>query len=421
MDYKDIIEEINTASNIAICTDEISSKELSLAIAALYLHLESMGKGVSLILKDTPREGIQEVLDINKIDGRSDVKSQDYTVSINYGDSGIERVTYDTDEKSGKIIFHIIPKEGDFNFDNVEFNDGGDKYDLTITFNLNEFRDMGDLYEENDYLFKENRVVTFGKTDIGDINVVLDQGQSYSEAVHLVLREFGEDIEPKSLDLLMEAMLTRAKILEGNAAPNSVRAINRIIEDGGDLYKGLRKQYYSKDFANMQLQIKLMQNVKVNREKRVAWSVLTIDDLEGNNVDKKNLDVRGRIPFNVSDEFDVVLAAYEIEKNRVKIVIESNNPEVYSAKELAGVFGGKGGRSHSTCIANEMSANTFEDQLFDVINDLWGINLEKIESPVVSIVDGSDNVDNLTINKENSKLIGANGNTLESEAGFDED
>lgn len=421
MDYKDIVEEINTASNIAICTDELSSKELALAISALYVHLEDMGKGVSLILKDSPREGIQQVLDNNKIEGRDNVKPQDYTVSINYGEAGIERVTYDTDEKSGKIIFHIIPKEDDFNFDNIEFNEGGSKYDLTIAFDLDEFRDMGEVYDANDYLFKENKVITFGQNDIGDINVVLDQGQSYSEAVHLVLREFKEDITPKSIELLMEAMLTRAKILEGNAAPNSVKAISRMVEDGGDLYKGFRKQYFSKDYANMQLQIKLLQNVKVNREKRVSWSILKIEDLEEHQIDKQNLDVRGRIPFNVSDEFDVVLAGYEIEKNRVKIVIESNNPEIYSAKELAGVFGGKGGRSHSTCIANEMTSKTFEQQLFKVIHDLWGIDLLNDKEPVVSNSGGSRNVDNLTIDGGNSKLGSPFGNTLESEADSDED
>jgi hypothetical protein len=405
MEYTGASKRIKKARRILICVKSFSTTETTLALVALQKQLQILGKEVDIVATRKPRKRTSEILSKYGVQILKKIESGDYTVSINYKNTPIEKVTYDTDEKSGKIIFHITPAGKSFNFDNIEFNSGGKKYDLTITYGLDTPKEMGKIYEENQYLFKETDVIGIGGEN-GDFNIPIET--SYSKTVYQLLKTTGE-IDKEVLELLTQSTMHDLNLLEDN--PRDISTLISLIEEGADLQMAITNQYYSKSFANIQVQTKLMQNLNVNEELRIAWSLVELGDLESNGIDKNSLDVKGRIPFNSATEFDIAIAAYQIEDKNIRMVIESNIPEKYSAKELAGVFGGSGSRTHAGCIAKEMNTKNFEKELVKVIKDLWKIE----DNPVVISGKGMDNVGNLTNSNGNSKTNVVASDTLESE------
>lgn len=371
MNYKTITQEISNSSSIILCLNTLTSIEQTYSIIALIKYLEGLDKKVTLVIITKPSETISSLLSTHSFKHQDSLEGSDYVVTINYGSSGIEKVTYDTDEKSGKIHFHIIPTDDNFNFDNVEMKAGGGKYDLTITLGLSDFKDMGNIYEEHEYLFKENKTLTIGHENIGDMNIVLDEGQTYSYAIYSLLKESKEEIPNEIYNILLTGIVHNSKMIEGNASTQSWKAIGELIESGGDMNNAMQTIYYSKPQTNINMQSLLMKKVQVDTKARVIWSVLSSNDISA-----VSLDTRGRIPFNISNEYDIAIAAYELKENRIKVVIQSNLPDKYPAKELAGVFEGKGGDSHAVCTVKEVGVKDFNKHFFPVLKDLWGLEVK---------------------------------------------
>jgi hypothetical protein len=118
-----------------------------------------------------------------------------------------------------------------------------------------------------------------------------------------------------------------------------------------------------------------MKNVRRDQNAKVIWSVVKKDKLDGSGVTEATLDLRGRIPFNISSDFDLAFAAYEIGKEKLRVVIESNDTQKYSASVIAGVFDGEGGEAHAECTMTGFSANDFENRLFPILKDLYSLEI----------------------------------------------
>jgi hypothetical protein len=148
-----------------------------------------------------------------------------------------------------------------------------------------------------------------------------------------------------------------------------------MIGQGADFNKLISDNYFSKSQPNLDLQIELMKSVKRDGDAKVIWSVVDNQALQKVGVTASNLDVRGRIPFNISSDFDLAFAVYEIDKGTLRVVIESNNTDKYSASVIAGVFDGEGGEAHAEATVKGFSASDFESRVFPILKDLYGLQI----------------------------------------------
>jgi hypothetical protein len=391
---------VSGSSRVLLYIDNINSFDKASAVVGLIRFLRAAGKSADLLVENDPEPDIRELLNKNEVELLKEVKPRNYTITINYGRSGIEKVVWDKDEKNKKLVFQIAPGDDGFTFDDVQFSEGSSKYDLTIVLGLTDLKDAKLLLEDNEYLLKENKVVviTRSKEKIGDLYVPLGNDGSFSESVYNLLKDSGADLTKETVEILLNGTINHRKILEGNASSNSWNLISSMIGQGADFNKLISDAYFSKSQQNLDLQIELMKNVKRNEKARLIWAVVDQQGLRKARVTADNLDVRGRIPFNISSDFDLAFAVYEIGGETLKMVVESNDTSKYSASVIAGVFDGEGGEAHAECLIKGFSASEFESKLFPILKDLYGIQ-----------------VDNLT--PETSKKIVLKGKTIDKKPG----
>ncbi len=386
---------IDQSESVLILADTINSFDKACSVVALCKYLNSQDKKYDLLVLKGVSKVTEELFKKYKVSPIKKLKGQNFEIEIDYGATGIEKVIWDKDEKNKKLVFKITPGSGNFTFDSVKFNEGGAKYDLLVTFGLSSFTSLGSFYDDNEHLFKECNTVVFArsKKKIGDIFVSIDSDSSYSETVFDQFKEYNIDMDKESVELLLNGTVNFRKVLEGNASSNSWGLISSMIEKGGDFNKSISNVYFSKTPANLNLQIKLMQNVKMNKKAEIVYSKVSFSDLKYYGVTKGTLDVRGRIPFNLSNDFKLAFSVYEVEKDTLRVVIESNDVSKYSANVIAGVFDGKGGEAHAQCTIKGMGVDNFEKEFFPILTDLYSIDFEKE-------------------NRGDSKNIGAKGKVL---------
>jgi nanoRNase/pAp phosphatase (c-di-AMP/oligoRNAs hydrolase) len=368
---------ISSSSRVLVYVDILNSFDKTSAIIGLMRFLKNAEKSADLFLDKDPGKELKSLLDKYKIGYIKEMKPQNYTITINYGDTGVEKVVWDKDEKNKKLIFQIAPGENGFSFDDVEFSEGASKYDLTIVVGTADLKRVKLFEGDGEYLIRENRtvVVARGKEEVGDLFIEVESEGSFSEAIYNKLQEAGADFDKETVEVLLNGTINHRKILEGNASSNSWNLISSMIGQGADFNKLINDNYFSKSQQNLDLQIELMKNVRRDQNAKVIWSVVKKDKLDGSGVTEATLDLRGRIPFNISSDFDLAFAAYEIGKEKLRVVIESNDTQKYSASVIAGVFDGEGGEAHAECTMTGFSANDFENRLFPILKDLYSLEI----------------------------------------------
>lgn len=370
-----IISQINKSTKIALCSDTIDTVDKAYTLAALAKFLQQQKKEVAIILADQPSEEFSKFLQNQNLSYETEAKPLSYVISIDYGASGLDKVTYDTDEQKGLLKFYIVPSAGTFDFENVEYTTEGKSYDLTITVGIKSFKEMKNVYEKSDYLFKDNKVISLikGIDSLGDLYWKAEADESLLIALYNVVRG---DISQEIMDFILEGVIAMDTILEGGANNSTWGAISMLAQEGASVDKALRKSYFSKTYPNLDLQIKLMHNIKVAKDVGVIWSTVSTEDMKFCGVNEESLDLKGRIPFNVSKDFDLAIAAYEVKKDSVTVLVESNNPEKYSASKIAGVFSGTGNDSHAQFSIEDIPIKDFSKRFFMVLSDMYDTNVE---------------------------------------------
>lgn len=371
---ENINQLIGNSKSVAICTDKIADMDLANAIIALTKFLQNSGKAVGIIVKENPEAEIKELFEKRGVVYTNSATPLRYVVSIDYGKSGIEKVLHDVDEAESKVKFYIIPSGKKFDFEDVEYSQEGNDYDLTLTIGIGSFQQMGKIYESADYLFKQNKVISIAKDidSLGDEFLLVGHNSTYSAVARDII---GERVDDEIREVLVDSLIQDLDLLEGGVDNEKLKILFDTAGASFDINEVLQRTYFSKTYKNLDLQIKLMTNIRVDKSARVLWSVVTIDDLKFAGVTRNTLDTKGRILFNISGDFDLAIAAYEVERTLFKIVVESNNPKKYSAANLAGVFEGRGNDRHASFVVKDTPRKDLEKNLFIVLENLYGIRI----------------------------------------------
>ncbi|MCA9376888.1 hypothetical protein H6763_02960 [Candidatus Nomurabacteria bacterium] len=370
-----IKDMILNSKKIAICVEDVSSTEIATCLGLLAKFLADRGKEVGVYSAGAIDTQLAEKIENEGFKVENTLKSITYVISIDYGRTGIEKISYDPDEKTGRLNFYITPTSGEFDFENIEYKTEGNDFDTVITIGVTSFKDLGELYDKNRKLFIDSKVISIVKGDstLGDQSIQVGEDENYLVALKQLI---GEDLDEKSANLIADALLGDIQTVDMIGDPDLLSELVELGKYGVDLSDKLNKIFYTKTYSNLDLQIKLMHNVTVDRESRVIWSKLNREELKFCGIDKDNIDLRGRIIFNITDEFDIAFAVYEVARDELEIVVESNDTSKYEASNIAGVFGGKGTPSHATFRVENMPIKDFEKNIFVVLNDMYGLNVK---------------------------------------------
>ncbi len=368
-DLSKAISDLKKANSVIIFSPSIDTVDKAISIVTLARICKKKKKSVQVLCPKTLKASIGKIFKNEEVDIVTAPTTKDYIVSVDYSVGNIDKVICKRDERAKKLNFIITPKDEEFNFDNVELISGGSSFDLVFSFGLENLNSVNEEYQK---IFENAKVISITKkeTDIGKYKFLLNDYKSYSEFIYEFAKAFSESLSEEDLTLLLQGVISKYKLLE-NGNDDGWLIANKFIKYGADFNQALRDLYYSKDYENFELQRKVLENIRVDRKNKVAWSkvALMMD------VDSSNLDIKGRILFNVCEEFDIAFVLYHLDKENIKVVFESNNPQKYPALELAEAFSGHGTNSRVVFSNGSLSAEDFEEKLFTQIYSLFDIKV----------------------------------------------
>lgn len=377
---KNLFQLVKSAQKILIVFKGILVDSDISNISNLLSYLQSLSIQYQFLCVEKQSSEIQELCNKNGIELSYDLKPSEYVVTIDYASSGVEKVVYDTDKENGKLVFKILPTKNGFSFDNVKFQEGSGKFDSTILVGTDNPKELGKFFDDNEYLFKESSYIKFVNSDyITDI-----------------LLDSEEVFDPQFMEILTNNIVSGLNIIEGILEPVQQDRLVKVLNLGGNLSKSIIGKYYNKEEKYLKLFRYLFRNTQTSGE--VIFSIIRKENLkEFTFEDIKNF---GRIPFNIIDKYKLALILFELQDERMYLVVESNDPTRFSASTIAGVFDGKGDSGHAYCKVDDMKYEEIEKRFWPILKDLYNIE--------VSHESDSKNVDNiprvLTKRHKNSKL-----------------
>lgn len=178
---------LTTAQSIFIVLPQNPSFDKVAASLGLYLSLTKAGKSVEIGSPTEMRVEFSSLVGVDKIKDSFQGGKDSLTVSFDYVEEAIEKVSYNIE--GGKFNLVIKPKPGHPPLDSerVEYSYTGGKVDLIFTVGASSLDDLGNIYKDNQKAFAESQIINFDSNprnqEYGQVNLVDPTAASLSEDV----------------------------------------------------------------------------------------------------------------------------------------------------------------------------------------------------------------------------------------------
>ena len=126
---------------------------------------------------------------------KSEIGHQNLTISFDYSEDSVDKVSYHIGEETNKFYLTIKPKKGKdpLNSDSVEFSYTGAEADLVILVGVSNLEDLEQLYFGYEKLYKDTGIISINTypTSFGTIKFDTTKVTGYAELVAQMIDTFG--------------------------------------------------------------------------------------------------------------------------------------------------------------------------------------------------------------------------------------
>lgn len=203
---RDLIEK---SQDILIVTHEHPTADSIGSTLALYLGLMSLGKKVTVVCPDPVTVELSNFIGVNKI--ATDVSRQNFTISLDYVEGSIEKVSYNIEGEKFNLVIEPRPGFPPFEKEKVHYAYTGAPCDLIIAVDTIHLGGLKRIYENEKNLFASKQIINIDRhpnnAKYGSLNIV----EVKTTTVELVAKfleiigvNFTEDIATNILNALFE-------------------------------------------------------------------------------------------------------------------------------------------------------------------------------------------------------------------------
>ncbi|MBN2100924.1 hypothetical protein JW710_03460 [Candidatus Dojkabacteria bacterium] len=420
-DYSKIGEKIRGAKKILVCINNRSSLDTHLAALSFVFYLRDMNKNALICVNGKLSAKHEKLFKDAEVDYKNALEPLNYVISIDHSGGEIEKVSYD--DKDGKFNLYITPTDGvkGFDFDDVSYSYGGTSFDLVFVFGARSLRWLRDLYKNNKEVFDKNTLVNInnlkGAQEFGEIRLV-DTEISVCEIVYGLLNAKSTLSSTKIMDLLIKGVVDHFQLFQrGDFKISSVETLMTLVKAGADLKDAIQNLYFSRDIGNFEITRKAMVNMKYDKDSKLAWSGVSLFDINRSGIDRDSFVLDGRIIFNISNSFDLAFVMYEVADNEVWVEFESNLDK-YNARNIMSSYSPSGNASRVFFTVSGKSMLEVEQEILKLLKETLGV------SGFAPVTGASDASSGITLEGEEQVLTedDENGNnTRNPENGDEED
>ena len=190
------VQVLQDSNSGVICLPENPTADSVAAATALYFGLTKLGKNVSLACSGEVKA---QLAGVDKIQPSLTTSGENLVISFPWVEGSTDKIDYFI--QGGKFNIVIVPGKGHEKLDskNVVYGYSGGSVDFIITVDASSLRALGSLYEDNQELFKDKKIINIARnltnTFFGQVNHVYRGISSTSEIVLNILRSLNAELD----------------------------------------------------------------------------------------------------------------------------------------------------------------------------------------------------------------------------------
>ncbi len=210
--------------------------------AALYHSLLSAGKRARLVAPRVPSvlselKNLSQNLIPESDHIQTELGNENLTISFDYSEDQVDKVSYHIGEETGKFHLTIKPKPGfaPLNVDTVEFGYTGASADLIFLVNISSLESLEQLYFGYEELYKNAPMVSIslGGTSLGAIQLTPTYHSSLSELMAVTLMQLDMTIDNEvATGLLYGIEQFSQNLTAANTEPETFEVVAKLLRAG---------------------------------------------------------------------------------------------------------------------------------------------------------------------------------------------
>ena len=342
-----IVELMRRSNKVLIMPSApIDGDSLGSALS-LYIFLKKLGKEVTVVCSD-PVPDLLQFLPNVKMVGNQMVSTNDFIITLDLRNASVENIKSKVENNKVNII--ITPKEGRFSEDDVSFNKGRSDYDLIITVDCAELKQLRSLYENNIEMFYQIPVINIdhhvSNTHFGKLNYVDIMASSTTELLIPIFEEISEKegknlIDEDTATLLLTGIITdTGSFQNANTTPKAFDDAAKLVAYGARQQEIIQNIYKTKQLSQLKLWGRVLSKIQVDEENKIVWSTVSQQDYQDTeSTEEQTGDIIDELMTNAPEAEIVVLIKEK--KDAISVSIRTTTP-VVDATKIAEHFGGGG-------------------------------------------------------------------------------
>ena len=343
LDFSQAIQAFQNNQNILILPSTPVDGDSIGSALALYEVFKKLGKNATVCVTSPVPDIFKFLPDVDSISETVDVYD-DFVIELHLKDQELKEIRHEIVDNHVNIF--VTPTHGKLSKEQISFPEPKKHYDLIVTVDTADLKQLGSFYEQHSEIFSEIPSINIdhhkSNTQFASLNLVDTSYCSASHILYELLKAMQAPIDADIATLLLAGIITdTGSFQNSNTTPASFDAAAELVDLGGRQQEIIQHIYKTKQLNSLKLWGKILSKIQVNPNHRMLWTSLTQEDLSefGTNNEAKG-DIIDELLSN-AEEADLVLLLEERPGNilhgSIRITSEDLDGTVIAQK-----FGGGG-------------------------------------------------------------------------------
>jgi len=383
---KQIIDLIKRSNKILILpSSPIDGDSIGSALS-IYTILKKLGKEVTV----ASSERIPDLLNFlpkTQVINPSLVSSKDFIITLDTRKIQVQEINTEAGENKLNIV--ITPKEGRISESDISFNEGQEEYELIITVDTADLKQLRKIYEDNMDMFHEVPVINIdhhiSNEHYGKVNYVDIMSASTTELLLPLFEQMEEIFEEELIDedvatLLLTGIITdTGSFQNSNTTPKAFAHAAQLIAYGARQQEIIQHIYKTKQLSQLKLWGRVLSKIQTDDKYKIVWSSVTQQDFKDTkSKEEETADIIDELMTNAPGA-EVVLLLKEKSNGTISGSIRTTSTEV-DASNIAEMFGGGGHSRAAGFVIKDGEFRKHEDEIMNKVRNYQKERLNIIES-----------------------------------------
>jgi hypothetical protein len=231
--FKSMVE--NAQSVVVVLPEQAPIDEVATALA-LHLTFREMGKESRIAAVTVPSFKQPKLPGFQHL--TSELGNQNLTISFNYSEEQVDKVSYHIGEESKKFYLTIKPRSGSAPLDTstIEFSYTGASADLIVYVGVRALDDLQQLYYGYETLYQDASSISFSKTEseLGALQISPTSESNLSELLTSILSALQLPVSPDTAtNLLAGIEFDTQGLTTRQVGAGTFESIANLLKAGG--------------------------------------------------------------------------------------------------------------------------------------------------------------------------------------------